>query len=97
MIHQEPDDLPQLESAVDGETYLDVMSAPRVDPARPEMTGLMLIADGSLPFCLSKGYTPVKSPRLVFMHLIRRAAHFHSIANIDNSLVLVLKKMLVDT
>jgi hypothetical protein len=39
MIHQEPEDLPQLESAVDGETYLDVMSAPRVDPARPEMTG----------------------------------------------------------
>jgi hypothetical protein len=39
MIHQDPEDLPQLESAVDGETYLDVMSAPRVDPARPEMTG----------------------------------------------------------
>ncbi|KAH8696254.1 hypothetical protein BGW36DRAFT_428272 [Talaromyces proteolyticus] len=33
MIHNEPDDLPQLESAVDGEI------APPVDPAHPAMTG----------------------------------------------------------
>lgn len=39
MIHQNPGNLPQLQSAIDGEGYLDVMSAPRVDPARPEMTG----------------------------------------------------------
>lgn len=39
MIHQNPEELPQLQSALDGEEYLDVMSAPRVDPARPEMTG----------------------------------------------------------
>lgn len=39
MIHQNPEDLQQLQSALDGEAYLDVMSAPRVDPARPELTG----------------------------------------------------------
>lgn len=39
MMHQNPEDLPQLESAIDGESYLDGMSAPRIDPARPEMTG----------------------------------------------------------
>ncbi|KAL1969646.1 hypothetical protein VTN77DRAFT_8199 [Rasamsonia byssochlamydoides] len=39
MIHNNPEDLPQLQSAIDGEDYLDAMSAPRVDPARPEMTG----------------------------------------------------------
>ncbi|OKL57448.1 hypothetical protein UA08_07160 [Talaromyces atroroseus] len=39
MIHQNPEELPQLQTALDGEGYLDVMSAPRVDPARPEMTG----------------------------------------------------------
>ena len=39
MIHQNPDDLPRLQTALDAEAYLDVMSAPRVDPARPELTG----------------------------------------------------------
>lgn len=39
MIHQHPEDLSQLGSAIDAEEYLDGMSAPRVDPARPEMTG----------------------------------------------------------
>ena len=39
MMHQNPEELPQLESAIDSEEYLDTMSAPRVDPARPEMTG----------------------------------------------------------
>jgi hypothetical protein len=39
MIHNVSEDLPQLESAIDGEGYLDAMSAPRIDPARPEMTG----------------------------------------------------------
>ncbi|KAI9930307.1 hypothetical protein ASPWEDRAFT_39143 [Aspergillus wentii DTO 134E9] len=39
MIHQNIDDLPQLESAIESEDYLDKMSAPRIDPARPEMTG----------------------------------------------------------
>ncbi|KAH8696543.1 DNA-directed RNA polymerase III subunit Rpc5 [Talaromyces proteolyticus] len=39
MIHNEPETLPQLKSAIDGESYLDAMSAPRVDPAHPEMTG----------------------------------------------------------
>ena len=39
MINQEVEELPQLESALDSESYLDQMSAPRIDPARPEMTG----------------------------------------------------------
>lgn len=39
MIHQNPNDLPLLQSMIDIEEYLDKMSAPRVDPARPEMTG----------------------------------------------------------
>ncbi|KAL4806281.1 Sin-like protein conserved region-domain-containing protein [Aspergillus unguis] len=39
MMHQDVADLPQLESAINGEDYLDRMSAPRIDPARPEMTG----------------------------------------------------------
>ncbi|CAL5873388.1 uncharacterized protein PFLUO_LOCUS7667 [Penicillium psychrofluorescens] len=39
MTHQQPEDLPQLESAIQGEEYLDAMSAPRIDPAHPEMTG----------------------------------------------------------
>jgi DNA-directed RNA polymerase len=39
MIQNDPEDLPQLESAIDSEDYLDAMSAPRIDPARPEMTG----------------------------------------------------------
>lgn len=39
MINQELEDLPQLESALDSESYLDQMSAPRIDPARPELTG----------------------------------------------------------
>lgn len=38
-MHQNPEDLPQLESCLDSESYLDGMSAPRIDPARPEMTG----------------------------------------------------------
>lgn len=39
MMNQNTEDLPQLESAIDSENYLDGMSAPRIDPARPEMTG----------------------------------------------------------
>ncbi|KAL4920729.1 DNA-directed RNA polymerase III subunit Rpc5 [Aspergillus aurantiobrunneus] len=39
MMHQDVDQLPQLQSAINGEDYLDKMSAPRIDPARPEMTG----------------------------------------------------------
>jgi len=38
-MNQNTEDLPQLESAIDSENYLDGMSAPRIDPARPEMTG----------------------------------------------------------
>ncbi|KAL5002960.1 Sin-like protein conserved region-domain-containing protein [Aspergillus recurvatus] len=39
MMHQDVEDLPQLQSAINSEDYLDKMSAPRIDPARPEMTG----------------------------------------------------------
>ncbi|KAL3473390.1 Sin-like protein conserved region-domain-containing protein [Aspergillus californicus] len=39
MMHQDVEGLPQLESAINSEDYLDKMSAPRIDPARPEMTG----------------------------------------------------------
>ncbi|CAI7677635.1 unnamed protein product [Penicillium pancosmium] len=39
MMHQNPEELPQLQSFIDSEKYLDGMSAPRIDPARPEMTG----------------------------------------------------------
>lgn len=39
MINQEIESLPQLESVIEGEDYLDLMSAPRIDPARPELTG----------------------------------------------------------
>ncbi|KAJ5098225.1 hypothetical protein N7532_005226, partial [Penicillium argentinense] len=39
MMHQKPDELPQLEASINSEDYLDGMSAPRIDPARPEMTG----------------------------------------------------------
>lgn len=39
MMHQDLENLPQLESAINSEEYLDRMSAPRIDPARPEMTG----------------------------------------------------------
>ncbi|KAL2011139.1 hypothetical protein VTN00DRAFT_3857 [Thermoascus crustaceus] len=39
MIHQNPEDLPQLQSAIESEDYLDGMSAPRIDPAHPELTG----------------------------------------------------------
>ncbi|KAF7162694.1 hypothetical protein CNMCM6106_009515 [Aspergillus hiratsukae] len=39
MIQQDLEDVPQLEAAIDSEDYLDRMSAPRIDPARPEMTG----------------------------------------------------------
>lgn len=38
-MHQDVEGLPQLESAINSEDYLDKMSAPRIDPARPEMTG----------------------------------------------------------
>lgn len=39
MIHKETEDLPALESNIESEAYLDKMSAPRIDPARPDMTG----------------------------------------------------------
>ncbi|KAL1886645.1 hypothetical protein Plec18167_000577 [Paecilomyces lecythidis] len=39
MIHQQPEELPQLQSAISGEDYLDGMSAPRIDPAHPELSG----------------------------------------------------------
>lgn len=39
MMHQDLETLPQLESAINSEDYLDKMSAPRIDPANPEMTG----------------------------------------------------------
>lgn len=39
MMYQDTEGLPQLKSAINGEDYLDSMSAPRIDPARPEMTG----------------------------------------------------------
>ena len=39
MTSQKPEELPELESTINSETYLDGMSAPRIDPARPEMTG----------------------------------------------------------
>lgn len=39
MVNQEIEAMPQLQSAIEGEDYLDQMSAPRIDPARPEMTG----------------------------------------------------------
>lgn len=39
MMHQELEELPQLQSAINSEDYLDKMSAPRIDPAHPEMTG----------------------------------------------------------
>ncbi|PYH43943.1 uncharacterized protein BP01DRAFT_358120 [Aspergillus saccharolyticus JOP 1030-1] len=39
MMHQEVESLPQLQSAIETEEYLDKMSAPRIDPARPELTG----------------------------------------------------------
>jgi hypothetical protein len=39
MMNQNPEELPQLESVINSETYLDGMSAPRIDPAHPEMTG----------------------------------------------------------
>jgi DNA-directed RNA polymerase len=39
MMHQDLESLPQLESAINSENYLDKMSAPRIDPANPEMTG----------------------------------------------------------
>ncbi|KAJ5159800.1 uncharacterized protein N7482_006804 [Penicillium canariense] len=39
MMNQKPEELPQLESTINSEDYLDGMSAPRIDPARPEMTG----------------------------------------------------------
>lgn len=39
MIHKDTEDLPSLESIIDSEDYLDKMSAPRIDPARPDLTG----------------------------------------------------------
>ncbi|PYH75876.1 hypothetical protein BO82DRAFT_348328 [Aspergillus uvarum CBS 121591] len=39
MMHQDVETLPQLQSAIESEEYLDKMSAPRIDPARPELTG----------------------------------------------------------
>lgn len=38
-MNQTPEGLPELESTITSEDYLDGMSAPRIDPARPEMTG----------------------------------------------------------
>lgn len=39
MMNRNPEELPQLEAVINSEDYLDGMSAPRIDPARPEMTG----------------------------------------------------------
>ncbi|KAJ5279196.1 hypothetical protein N7478_004568 [Penicillium angulare] len=39
MMNQHPEDLQQLEAVINSEAYLDGMSAPRIDPAHPEMTG----------------------------------------------------------
>lgn len=39
MIHKDTENLPALESNIESEAYLDKMSAPRIDPARPDMTG----------------------------------------------------------
>ena len=39
MLYYDVEGLPQLKAALDTEDYLDSMSAPRIDPARPEMTG----------------------------------------------------------
>ncbi|KAJ6113502.1 hypothetical protein N7523_006819 [Penicillium sp. IBT 18751x] len=39
MMNPNVDELPQLEAIINSEDYLDGMSAPRIDPARPEMTG----------------------------------------------------------
>ena len=39
MIQHDAENLPDLQSAISSEDYLDKMSAPRIDPARPEMTG----------------------------------------------------------
>lgn len=38
-MNQKPEELSQLEAVINSEDYLDGMSAPRIDPARPEMTG----------------------------------------------------------
>jgi hypothetical protein len=39
MLSQDPEKLPSLEANIDSEGYLDKMSAPRIDPARPDLTG----------------------------------------------------------
>lgn len=39
MFNHSLEEPPQLESAIDSEDYVDGMSAPRVDPTQPEMTG----------------------------------------------------------
>lgn len=39
MIHKETEHLPILVSTIESEDYLDKMSAPRIDPARPDLTG----------------------------------------------------------
>lgn len=38
-MYHDVEGLPQLKAKIDSEDYLDLMSAPRIDPARPEMTG----------------------------------------------------------
>lgn len=38
-MSQKLDELPELKATINSEQYLDGMSAPRIDPARPEMTG----------------------------------------------------------
>lgn len=39
MFNRTIDEPPRLESAIESDDYIDSMSAPRVDPTRPEMTG----------------------------------------------------------
>lgn len=39
MLHPEDGEPQALESNLDSEEYLDKMSAPRIDPARPDLTG----------------------------------------------------------
>jgi hypothetical protein len=39
MIHKDTEKLEPLSSNIEAEDYLDKMSAPRIDPARPDLTG----------------------------------------------------------
>ena len=39
MLHPEEGEPQSLEANIDSEEYLDKMSAPRIDPARPDLTG----------------------------------------------------------